>query len=80
MRPDEPPGRMVYARGALGPQIGNNVQHNKFVLPEVVVTWPSRVGAIPPLADCYQDRDEARRLAEIMDGAGTACSPRCCPA
>ena len=63
----------VHAQGSQGAQFGQgNTQINNFMLPPVEVTWPIRVGAVPPLADCYQERAEAGRLAEIMDGGGTA--------
>jgi tetratricopeptide (TPR) repeat protein len=59
-------------RWAQGVQIGNhNTQTNIFggavtFTAPVPVSWPVRVGAVPALADCYQDRDEASSLFEAV--------------
>ena len=36
------------------------------------VTWPVRVGVVPPEADCYQARIVTGRLWAITSGGGTA--------
>lgn len=65
-------------RAAQGVQIGDhNTQINVFggtvtIEAPVTVTWPVRVGAVPLLADCYQERDEAPSLSEAVEAGGTA--------
>src|SRR5205823_937315 len=54
------------ARGAAGFQVGaGNIQHNYFMTrPDVV--WPHRVGVMPPEADCFQHRDLAMRVNDVL--------------
>ncbi|GAA1229996.1 FxSxx-COOH system tetratricopeptide repeat protein [Pseudonocardia alaniniphila] len=59
-------------RWAQGVQIGNhNIQTNIFssavtFTASLPVGWPVRVGAVPALADCYQDRVEASSLFQVV--------------
>jgi hypothetical protein len=77
-RPNAADREVVDLRGARGVQIGNhNIQTNIFggtvtVTTPPEVSWPVRVGPIPLLAGCYQERDEARLLSGAVAGGGTA--------
>jgi ribulose-5-phosphate 4-epimerase/fuculose-1-phosphate aldolase len=75
-RPNATDGEVVDFRGAHGVQIGNhNIQTNIFggtVTTPPEVSWPVRVGPIPLLAGCYQERDEARQLSDAVADGGTA--------
>jgi hypothetical protein len=56
--------RPVEVIGSRGVQTGDHgVQHNHFY-PVRPITWPHRVGVVPPLADCRQDRAADRLLIE----------------
>ncbi len=67
------PAPDVSVVGARGVQVGDdNVQYNVF-LPAAAVTWPVRVGVVPPLADCYQVRTdvlEGGDRARVVTGMG----------
>ncbi|WP_156994111.1 tetratricopeptide repeat protein [Pseudonocardia acaciae] len=68
-------------RGAQGVQYGHrNVQTNIHgpvtVMAPVEISWPIRVGAVPLLAACFQDREESRLLAAAADEGGTAAVTR----
>jgi hypothetical protein len=77
-RPNATDGEALDLRGAHGVQVGNhNIQTNIFggtvtVATPPEVSWPVRVGPIPLLAGCYQDRDEARQLSDAVADGGTA--------
>jgi hypothetical protein len=62
-------------RWAQGVQIRNhNTQTNIFgvaVTFTAPISWPVRVGAVPAMADCYQVRDEASSLFEVVAEGGT---------
>jgi hypothetical protein len=55
-------------------QIGeHNTQINYFYAESSSVVWPLQVGAVPLLADCFQQRQaRSDRLDEVVDGGGTA--------
>lgn len=40
--------------------------------PRLPAPWPHQVGTIPPQAACFQDRNEAARLAEALTRGGAA--------
>jgi hypothetical protein len=62
-------GSAIDARHAQGVQVGaGSVQHNYFG-GRLPVAWPCRVGVVPPLADCRQDRPADQALA-AASGAG----------
>ena len=68
-RPDDN-GTHVDVRGARGVQVGSgNIQINLDAKPSI--SWPHRVGSIPPLADCFRERElESRRLTEAVPVGG----------
>ncbi|MEU5771255.1 FxSxx-COOH system tetratricopeptide repeat protein [Streptomyces asoensis] len=55
-------------------QLGNqNIQTNYYQgRPRQRASWPHQVGVMPSRADCFQDRAEAARLAQVLAGRGTA--------
>jgi hypothetical protein len=71
-------GEIVDLRSARGVQIGDhNTQTNIFggtvtIATRPAVSWPVRVGPIPLLAGCYQERDEAGPLSDAVAEGGTA--------
>ncbi|MGP3966619.1 tetratricopeptide repeat protein [Streptomyces sp. 6N223] len=54
--------------------IAVGVVHGDFAVgtPRRLAAWPHQVGAIPPQAGAFQQRAEARRLREAVEGGGTA--------
>ncbi len=62
---------VVDTRNSLGVQVGNNnVQH--VCLPPTEVEWPVRVGLVPQMADCHQDRHETGILRDAIRSGRTA--------
>ncbi|WP_326560211.1 FxSxx-COOH system tetratricopeptide repeat protein [Micromonospora sp. NBC_01796] len=69
--PQATPHWDVDAGAALGVQIGDGgFQTNLFVAARPPVTWPCRVGVVPPAADCFQDRP-----VEAADTDGSVGEP-----
>ncbi|GAA2352366.1 hypothetical protein Cme02nite_26180 [Catellatospora methionotrophica] len=63
------PDFSVDASSAQGQQIGeSNTQHNHYYGTSPHVTWPLRVGVVPPLADCLQDRQAEQEA--LSEGSG----------
>jgi len=62
----------VDAAGGRGQQFGDhNTQHNttyNYFLGSAEVRWPHRVGVVPPEADCFQRRDLAGRVEQLLAG------------
>ncbi|WP_165994958.1 tetratricopeptide repeat protein [Streptomyces sp. JB150] len=52
-----------------GPVLGKGTQNNYFG--RVPAALPYQVGRIPPQANCFQTRAEAKRLAATLTGGGT---------
>jgi len=69
----QPPNQDVDARGSQGVQSGDhNIQFNLFAESSSVV-WPLQVGAVPLLADCFQERETySDRLDQVVTTGGTA--------
>jgi hypothetical protein len=67
-------GSQVDARRARGAQFGDHTtQINYFYTESSSVAWPLQVGAVPLLADCFQERAaQSDRLDQVVTTGGTA--------
>ncbi len=71
MGPDRAAFHIDAAHGQ-GQQIGDrNTQHNHYYSPVARTTWPLRVGVVPPLADCLQDRCLEKEILAARPDATT---------
>jgi hypothetical protein len=68
--PDEPPA--AHVESSAGIQVGSRNQQSIHYHGEAAEpSWPVRVGTVPVVADCYQNRDVALAVEEGLDTAGT---------
>jgi hypothetical protein len=58
-----------YGRSIL---VGDYGVQNTYLYPPTHVSWPLRVGVVPLLADCYQDRAAAKDLETLLEAGQTA--------
>ncbi len=65
------PDVTVNAEQVLGQQIGENNKQINYYAGRPAVTWPHRVGVVPPLAQGFQMRSESQVLQRALaDGSG----------
>ncbi|MFD0205401.1 MULTISPECIES: tetratricopeptide repeat protein [Saccharothrix] len=74
MAEPRPEPRVVRVEGGTGVQIGSGNQQTNHYYAATGVRWPVRVGTVPMVADCYQERAVGEGLADtattVITGMG----------